>query len=97
MGCLLERHPARRGLACVRRGERQEHHGRLHRNDWAYLRTEARPGHHALQRTNGRRRWNSKSTKVGWETERCRMAQATAPILDSTEPVIHVLPVRLVR
>src|SRR5258708_11957213 len=22
----------------------------------------------------------------GWETERCRMAQATAPILDSTEP-----------
>ena len=21
----------------------------------------------------------------GWETERCRMAQATAPILDSTE------------
>jgi hypothetical protein len=24
----------------------------------------------------------------GWETERCRMAQATAPILDSTEPVI---------
>src|SRR6478672_5718123 len=23
----------------------------------------------------------------GWETERCRMAQATAPILDSTVPV----------
>ena len=23
----------------------------------------------------------------GWETERCRMAQATAPILDSTEAV----------
>src|SRR6266403_377132 len=22
----------------------------------------------------------------GWETERCRMAQATAPILDSTDP-----------
>ena len=22
----------------------------------------------------------------GWETERCRMAQATAPILDSTKP-----------
>ena len=22
----------------------------------------------------------------GWETERCRMAQATAPILDFTEP-----------
>jgi hypothetical protein len=27
----------------------------------------------------------------GWETERCRMAQATAPILDSTEAVIAVL------
>ena len=24
----------------------------------------------------------------GWETERCRMAQATAPILDSTTTVI---------
>jgi hypothetical protein len=24
----------------------------------------------------------------GWETERCRMAQATAPILDSTKAVI---------
>ena len=23
----------------------------------------------------------------GWETERCRMAQATAPILDSTTPL----------
>src|SRR5580693_7810588 len=27
----------------------------------------------------------------GWETERCRMVQATAPILDSTETVIPVL------
>jgi hypothetical protein len=27
----------------------------------------------------------------GWETERCRMAQATAPILDSTETVVPVL------
>jgi hypothetical protein len=27
----------------------------------------------------------------GWETERCRMAQATAPILDSTETVMPVL------
>jgi hypothetical protein len=26
---------------------------------------------------------------VGWETERCRMAQATAPILDST---VHLIP-----
>ena len=26
----------------------------------------------------------------GWETERCRMAQATAPILDSTETVMAV-------
>ena len=25
----------------------------------------------------------------GWETERCRMAQATAPILDSTIPDIR--------
>ena len=25
----------------------------------------------------------------GWETERCRMAQATAPILDSTDLVIN--------
>src|SRR5882762_2892818 len=24
----------------------------------------------------------------GWETERCRMAQATAPILDSTKAVV---------
>ena len=24
----------------------------------------------------------------GWETERCRMAQATAPILDSTKPEV---------
>ena len=24
----------------------------------------------------------------GWETERCRMAQATAPILDSTSPAV---------
>ena len=24
----------------------------------------------------------------GWETGRCRMAQATAPILDSTEPEV---------
>ena len=29
--------------------------------------------------------------KRGWETERCRMAQATAPILDSTETVMPVL------
>jgi hypothetical protein len=25
----------------------------------------------------------------GWETERCRMAQATAPILDSTEAAVR--------
>ena len=25
----------------------------------------------------------------GWETGRCRMAQATAPILDSTEPAVR--------
>ena len=25
----------------------------------------------------------------GWETERCRMAQATAPILDSTFPAVR--------
>jgi hypothetical protein len=25
----------------------------------------------------------------GWETERCRMAQATAPILDSTFSAVH--------
>ena len=28
----------------------------------------------------------SGSMSGGWETERCRMAQATAPILDSTIP-----------
>src|SRR5262249_11324028 len=28
----------------------------------------------------------------GWETERCRMAQATAPILDSTEAVVRKCP-----
>jgi hypothetical protein len=28
----------------------------------------------------------------GWETERCRMAQATAPILDSTEADIQAGP-----
>ena len=28
----------------------------------------------------------------GWETERCRMAQATAPILDSTEPDLPRCP-----
>jgi hypothetical protein len=28
----------------------------------------------------------------GWETERCRMAQATAPILDSTEPDLQRCP-----
>jgi len=28
----------------------------------------------------------------GWETERCRMAQATAPILDSTETDLSVWP-----
>jgi hypothetical protein len=27
----------------------------------------------------------------GWETERCRMAQATAPILDSTERDMPIL------
>ena len=26
----------------------------------------------------------------GWETERCRMAQATAPILDSTIPAVSI-------
>ena len=26
----------------------------------------------------------------GWETERCRMAQATAPILDSTEAPLAI-------
>src|ERR1700722_17117394 len=28
----------------------------------------------------------------GWETERCRMAQATAPILDSTRTDLPTLP-----
>ena len=28
----------------------------------------------------------------GWETERCRMAQATAPILDSTEHEVFPSP-----
>jgi hypothetical protein len=28
----------------------------------------------------------------GWETERCRMAQATAPILDSTEAAVPACP-----
>jgi hypothetical protein len=28
----------------------------------------------------------------GWETERCRMAQATAPILDSTETDMPMQP-----
>jgi hypothetical protein len=28
----------------------------------------------------------------GWETERCRMAQATAPILDSTCPDMRSFP-----
>ena len=28
----------------------------------------------------------------GWETERCRMAQATAPILDSTERAVPEPP-----
>jgi hypothetical protein len=28
----------------------------------------------------------------GWETERCRMAQATAPILDSTYPAVSRCP-----
>ena len=28
----------------------------------------------------------------GWETERCQMAQATAPILDSTEPDLPACP-----
>jgi hypothetical protein len=28
----------------------------------------------------------------GWETERCRMAQATAPILDSTGSDMRALP-----
>ena len=28
----------------------------------------------------------------GWETERCRMAQATAPILDSTDSENHSAP-----
>jgi hypothetical protein len=28
----------------------------------------------------------------GWETERCRMAQATAPILDSTESCLSGMP-----
>jgi hypothetical protein len=28
----------------------------------------------------------------GWETERCRMAQATAPILDSTETDLSMQP-----
>ena len=27
----------------------------------------------------------------GWETERCRMAQATAPVLDSTVPDIALM------
>src|SRR5260370_39638909 len=31
-----------------------------------------------------RRRATASGDPVGWETERCRMAQATAPILDST-------------
>jgi hypothetical protein len=29
----------------------------------------------------------------GWETERCRMAQATAPILDSTECDLRAAPI----
>jgi hypothetical protein len=28
----------------------------------------------------------------GWETERCQMAQATAPILDSTDSDLPVCP-----
>jgi hypothetical protein len=28
----------------------------------------------------------------GWETARCRMAQATAPILDSTEAAVRKYP-----
>jgi hypothetical protein len=28
----------------------------------------------------------------GWETERCRMAQATAPILDSTDADMGITP-----
>ena len=48
------------------------------------------PGHNdapALDPTCGNRgRATASGDPVGWETERCRMAQATAPILDSTEP-----------
>jgi len=31
----------------------------------------------------------------GWETERCRMAQATAPILDSTKRDLAMAPARV--
>ena len=30
--------------------------------------------------------WHVRLDERGWETGRCRMAQATAPILDSTRP-----------
>jgi hypothetical protein len=31
----------------------------------------------------------------GWETERCRMAQATAPILDSTKAAVPIHQTRV--
>src|SRR5246127_220367 len=57
-------------------------------------RTEAACGSFALRVPHGETSPDAGDRHVrfderGWETERCRMAQAVAPILDSTEPAVR--------